>query len=315
MNATGVIHPALGSRSPDTPWRRFLAGPRGAWLTHGSLLVMTGMYFGVLAHFPFWVAFVPAVLLAHRIGVMLHEYIHGIPLKRYRDCLAVVTAFDGLLLLFGLLELFRGTHLSHHRWLNKAGDSGFRQAQSTPEGNRWTAVVTALEATQHLGFLWESFRGLHPFVQQRRVILGMLGSVAFTAGWVAIGRPEMAWKLVLISLFTSAVPVSLRGAIEHHSHPGDGGFANDYRALIPLFNLNRHIHHHQDPRCPWYLLEFRQHPPLPARNYFTHWFGVYWSRKLVLMQPQGRGRRTPERTDCAGDGATPPGQPDGGPRP
>ena len=113
-----------------------------------------------------------------------------------------------------------------------------------------------------------------------------------------MGRPDMVWKILLISVFTTAVPVSLRGAIEHHSQPGDPGFANDYRTVIPLFNLNRHIHHHEDPRCPWYLLEFRQEPPLPAGHYFTHWFGVYWRRELVLMQPQRRAAVHREGADA-----------------
>lgn len=283
----------------NRPWQQFLRRPRAAWLTHGSLVAMTATYFAVVARAPFWIAFVPGVLLAHRIGVMLHEYIHGIPFRRYRDCLAVVTFFDGFLLLFGLLELFRGTHLSHHRWLNQAGDSGFRQARTPPTGNRWLALVTQSEISQHLGFFWESFRGLHPFVQRRRVILGAIGSLAFAGAWIAIGRPDMVWKILLISIFTTAVPVSLRGAIEHHSHRGDHGFANDYKTVIPLFNLNRHIHHHEDPRCPWYLLEFRQKPPLPARHYFTHWFGVYWRRELVLMQPQRRAGVHREGADAA----------------
>lgn len=307
--ARELLAPPIDCRLAGARWQRFLHGPRAAWLTHGSLLGMTAAYFAWLVYAPFWLAFVPGVLLAHRIGVMLHEYIHGIPLRRYRDCHAVVTFFDGLLLLFGLLELFRGTHLSHHRWLNEAGDSGFRQAQaqSRRARHRWLEVVSALEVTQHLGFLWESFRGLHPYVQPRRVMLGALGSLAFAAAWIAADRPDLVWKLTLISLFTSAVPVSLRGAVEHHGPPDAPGFANDYRTVIPLFNLNRHIHHHQNPRCPWYLLEFRQQPPLSARHYFTHWLGVYWRRDLVLMQPRShevhrRDGREPKASD-----ADPPG--------
>jgi hypothetical protein len=230
---------------------------------------------------------------------MLHEYIHGIPLRRYRDCLAVVTFFDGFLLLFGLLELFRGTHLSHHRWLNQAGDSGFRQAQTRPTENRWVSLMAALEVSQHLKFLLQAFQGLHPFVRSRRVVLGAVCSFAFAAAWIAAGRADMVWKLILVSVFTAAVPVSLRGAIEHHSHPGASGFANDYRTFIPLFNLNRHIHHHHEPRCPWYLLEFRQEPPLRAMQYLTHWFRVYVRRELVLMRPMHQPPRRPIQTGAA----------------
>ena len=99
-------------------WRNLLRSHHAAWLTHGSAIGMTAAYFALLLQAPFWLAFLPGVILAHRIGVMMHEYIHGIPFRRYRDCLAVLSFFDGLLLMFGLLELFRGTHLSHHRWLS-----------------------------------------------------------------------------------------------------------------------------------------------------------------------------------------------------
>ena len=72
----------------------------------------------------------------------------------------------------------------------------------------------------------------------------------------------MVWKLIAINAFTVLVPASLRGAIEHHGPPGATGFANEYRVWITLFNLNRHVHHHEDMRCPWYLLQFRTPQPL-----------------------------------------------------
>ncbi len=44
---------------------------------------------------------VPGVLLAHRIGVLLHEYLHGIPFRNYRNnlagfaCMRAITHEDG----------------------------------------------------------------------------------------------------------------------------------------------------------------------------------------------------------------------------
>lgn len=246
---------------------------------------MTAAYFTLLLRAPFWMAFIPGVLLAHRIGVMLHEYIHGIPFRRYRDCHAVVTLFDGLLLMFGFLELFRGTHLSHHAWLNREGDSGYQQARKPPPAYRGAAWLAALEISQHLGFFWQSLHGAHPFVRGRRMLLGMIGSSLMAAFWWLAGRPDIVWKIIVIAAFTTAFPISLRGAIEHHSHPGDPGFANEYRVLIPLFNLNRHIHHHEEPRCPWYQLKYRHPAPLGEWDYFTYWYRVYVRKDLVLMQP------------------------------
>ena len=93
----------------------FLKSPRAVWLTHISLVALTLAYFILLTHVPLWIALIPGVLLAHRIGILVHEYIHGIPFKRYRDNLAVVSLFDGPMLMFGALEMFRATHLAHHR--------------------------------------------------------------------------------------------------------------------------------------------------------------------------------------------------------
>jgi fatty acid desaturase len=273
-------------------WRKALSSRHAAWLTHGSLLLMTAAYFALLLEAPFWLAFLPGVILAHRIGVMLHEYIHGIPLRRYRSCLAVVSFYDGLLLMFGLLELFRGTHLSHHRWLNREGDSGFQQARAKRPAHRLMSLVAALEVTQHLKFYVQALGGHHPFVRPRRIALDVLLSGAWVVFWLQAGRPDMLWKIIAVAIFTTAVPVSFRGAIEHHSRPGDPGFANEYRVFIPLFNLNRHVHHHEEPRCPWYRLEYRTASPLAAWKYFTYWFHVYVTKDLTLMQPMpGRQAR------------------------
>ena len=292
------------SPSPQAPprgvhcihgWSRFLASRHAVWLTHGSLLSLTAAYFALLLNVPFWLACWPGVLLGHRIGILLHEYIHGIPFRGYQSCLRVLTVFDGLLLMFGSLELFRGTHLSHHAWLNDRGDSAFHEARLKPSSNRWLALLASLELVQHLKFLWQSFRGLHPFVRGRRMSLGAGLSLVMMAFWISLGRPDIIWKLMAITLITTAVPVTLRGAVEHHSHPGDPGFANEYRVLLPLFNLNRHIHHHENPRCPWYRLEFRTPTPLSQRHYLTHWFHAQVRRDYVLMQPvPGRRPAPPE---------------------
>jgi len=267
-----------------------LHGRGAVWLTHGSAIVMTAALFSLLLFVPFAYAFIPAVLLAHRIGVMMHEYIHGIPFRRYAHCLRVLAVFDGLLLMFGLLELFRATHLSHHRWLNSAGDSAFDNAAAKAHPNRVIGTVTALETTQHLRFYVEALRGRHPYARPRRIAVCFALTCAWIAFWILVGRGDVVWKLFLLTAFTTAIPVSLRGAVEHHAEPGNPGFANEYRTLIPLFNLNRHIHHHEQPTLPWYLLRFRTPEPLAWHHYYTSWFRSYVKKDLVLMQPMRGGR-------------------------
>jgi fatty acid desaturase len=114
------------ARAARSLWRVLVETRYAPLLTHGSLVVLTVLLFVLLLRAPLWVAFVPCAILQHRIGVLLHEYIHGIPFSRYRSNLRVLVFFDGLLLTYGFGELFRGTHLAHHRWLNTERDFGVR---------------------------------------------------------------------------------------------------------------------------------------------------------------------------------------------
>jgi fatty acid desaturase len=262
---------------------RFLASAWAPLLTHGSLLVLSGCFFSLLLWLPFWAAFVPCAIVQHRIGVLLHEYIHGIPFARHRANLAVLTFFDACFLMFGLMDLFRGTHLAHHRWLNTERDPAYHAAQAAKR--KTLGTITALECVQHLAYLLESFRGRHPYVVPSRILLGAVLSSLWVAFWVVVGLPGMVWKLIALTAYNTLGPVSLRGAVEHHSHPADPSFANEYRVIIPLFNLNKHVHHHEDPRCPWYRLEYRTDRPLWTFHYLTHWFRVYLTREFVLMRP------------------------------
>jgi hypothetical protein len=145
------------------------------------------------------------------------------------------------MLMFGLLELFRATHLSHHRWLNSPGDSAHDNQNQKTDSTRVKGVLASLEVTQHLKFYWEALHGLHAYAKPRRIAFCAALTGAWIIFWFVIGRPDMVWKLMALTAFTTTVPVSLRGAIEHHGEPGAGGFANEYRTLIPLFNLNRHV--------------------------------------------------------------------------
>jgi fatty acid desaturase len=271
---------------PSLAWREFLQTPSAALLTHGSIALLIVAFYVLLLTGRFWLVCLPCALVQHRIGVLLHEYIHGIPCRRYRTNLRIISVVDGLMLMFGLTELFRGTHLAHHRWLNTERDPAFT-AERDNRSTRWGRVA-ALEGVQHLIYLVQSLGGRHPYVQPSRLIQGAAVSSVVWLGWVAIGQPWVPVMVVGLTLYNTLIPVSFRGAVEHHSHPGDPAFANEYRVLIPLFNLNKHIHHHENPRLPWYRLEYRTARPLWTFHYFTHWFKVYVTRSFVLMKPFSR---------------------------
>jgi fatty acid desaturase len=265
-------------------WRTFLHSRYAPLLTHASLLALTLSMFVLLRVLPFWVAFLPAAIIQHRVGVLLHEYIHGIPFSRYRANLAILSVWDGLLLTFGMADLFRGTHLAHHRWLNTERDPAYHAFRERSHTMR--SKVAALEGIQHLVYLGQALRGQHPDVIPSRIVLGAGLSLLSVGFWIWMGTPGMVVKLLVLTLYNTSIPISFRGAVEHHSHPGDSSFANEYRVVIPLFNLNKHIHHHESPHCPWYLLEYRTERPLWTLHYFTHWFRGYVLRDYVLRQPR-----------------------------
>lgn len=280
---------------------RFLKSRLAACLTHAGLAAMTVGYFAVLLYLPFWIAFVPGVILAHRIGTLLHEYMHGIPFRRYRDNHAVVTLFDGGMLMFGTLEMFRVSHLLHHRWLNNDPDSA--REKSNTLGQRTADVIAGLQLFQYLARFPGAIRGEQPQVRRKRVLISALLSVVTIWAWTAVGRPDVAWKMVIITLATMLGPVSLRSAIEHHDAPGHPHFANEYRVWIPLFNLNRHIHHHEDPTIPWYRLQWQTERPLSRSHSVLHWIHVHVMRDFVLMRPMGASDAAPRTAR--------PGSPDG----
>src|SRR5262245_30904193 len=92
-----------GAMTTDVPtemttWRRFLHSPGAAFITHGCLAAMTVAMLALMLTTPLWIALVPCALLHHRIGILVHEYIHGIPFHRYRHNLVVVSLFDGVFL-------------------------------------------------------------------------------------------------------------------------------------------------------------------------------------------------------------------------
>ncbi len=264
----------------------FLHSRHAVLITHGTLILLVTALFALLLLLPFWVAFFPAALVSHRVGIMLHEYVHGIPFKRYKDNLRVLSFFDGLLLFFGSMEVFRGTHLAHHRWLNTDDEPGSEDEAIGRPPNLLAGLLGKLQGVRHLGYLLESFQGKHPYVRLRRVAYGAALSGMWIAFWVLVGRPEMIWKIWALIVFNTMVPITLRGAVEHHSHPGDTGFSNEYRVVITLFNLNRHLHHHEAPTLPWYLLEYRTAEPLPRWSYFTYWYHLYVRRDFVRMKPK-----------------------------
>lgn len=295
--------PAMGSQSSETAVRgearpgriaALLDSRYSPVLTHFSLCCISLCMFCLLLRLPFWAVLLPCAAIHHRIAILLHEYVHGIPFRKYRHNLWVLILFEGLLLSFGMFELFRATHLAHHRWLNASRDPAM-QAEHQNRGNRSIlSRVVVLEASQQLKFLMLYLRGEFPYVRTSQFVRGLLASLLAIAGWCYFGHPWMLAKLAVLTVTTSLVS-SFRGAVEHHGPPGQTTFSNEYRVRISLFNLNRHIDHHLNPARPWYKLRFRSEKPLPPICYWTYWFHVYVKRDYVLLPPPAQPHSDPGR--------------------
>jgi fatty acid desaturase len=279
-----------------------IASRNASWLTHASLALLFAAEFTLILRCPFVVMLIPSILIHHRIGILLHEYMHGIPFRRYRNNLRLLTIANSFLLTFGFQEIFRGTHLEHHRWLNTARDPGFHLPsrggpRSTLLRPLWIFYRTFAGdhgLALYLKHLRSLTRGGHPYVKPRRVAVEAALSILVLLGWVALGEYRVPLALIALHLCIWP-PAAFRGTLEHSSSPDDPNFANEYRVRIPMFNMNRHIHHHIDPTCPWYRLEFKTANPRPPHVYWTHWYHVFVKRDYVFMQPMPRVNQQRER--------------------
>ena len=274
---------------------RIITSPHAPWMTHICLMALLAMELSLIVWAPFWVMLLPCILIHHRVGILLHEYMHGIPFRRYKHNLWLLSIANSVILTFGFQEVFRGTHLEHHRWLNTEKDPGYWSHQ---EGGPQSVYV------RPFWLLYRSFRGdhglslyikhfssarngKHPYVRVRRVALEAVLSAVWLIFWLFLGLGRVPLTILFLHLCVWP-PGALRGVLEHSSHPGDPNFANEYRVHIPLFNMNKHVHHHIDPTCPWYRLEFKTPEPLPPRVYWTHWYHVFVRRDYCFMRPMPR---------------------------
>lgn len=276
----------------------WLTSRHASWLTHGSIAGLTIALFALLVWAPLAVAIVPCALIHYRIVILLHDYLHGTPFRRYRDNLRLLSLYEALLITFGFYEVFRGIHLAHHRWLNTPEDPVWEDESARPRRGLASRLYAIVESSHYMVYIVQSARGRHPYVKFHRVLLNAGLSAAAIVFWVYVAAmPRVPLLLMALALYSGTIPSSLRGAVEHHSAPDDPRFANEYRVWLPLFNLNRHIHHHLEPRLPWYQLAFVTPEPLPAHCYWTHWVHTFIKRDFVFMRPMSTAQAAVSRPE------------------
>ena len=143
-----------------------------------------------------------------------------------------------------------------------------------------------LEITHYFAFYWEAWRSRHPYVRSHRLALGVGLSLASIAFWIAVGRGDVVWKLMVLTAFTTAVPVSFRGAIEHHSEAGRSRLRQRVPRADPAVQP-------ESPRASSRGAAAAVVPPAVADaasrstggTTSSIGFGVYVKKDLVLMHP------------------------------
>jgi fatty acid desaturase len=278
---------ARATSPPLSLWERIVQCRLAPWLTHFSLAALLGAELVLLIELPFWAAVLPAVFTHHRIGIMLHEYMHGIPLRKYSQNLTVFSLVNGMLITFGFMEVFRGNHLAHHRWLNTERDPGWHRM--APSNGSSHGVFYRLVSGDHGLLMYfrnmaSVIRRKHPYVRRNRVFAEIVLSSIWVGLWIAAGHAALIWQFAVLHIWV-AHSAALRGAVEHTNVPSADGFANEYLVKLPLFNMNRHIHHHIDSTCPWYRLHFVTASPLSNVHYWTHWYHIFLKRDYAFMKP------------------------------
>lgn len=260
----------------------------GPLLTHAPLVALTCLQYALLAWWPSWLILIPAVMIQHRIGILLHEYIHCIPFRRNTHNWGLLWGWDILLLGFGLLEVFRCSHLAHHRWLNTDRDPAFQTEQRLEPLRGLPRVLASLELVDQFLLIRANLRDNVLGIRFGRVALGFAASVVWLVALLWLGGGMIVLGLLVSTAGASLLASSFRGAVEHHGAPGESHSTNEYRAFF-LFNMNRHRHHHAQPALPWYALRFQTPRPLGMLTYWTHWYRTYLRRQYRLLKPAQRG--------------------------
>jgi len=160
-------------------------------------------------------------------------------------------------------------------------DPGYRSPAAS--GGRRFSPGVDVEGLQYLGYFIRNARGKSIRALLPRLLAAAAQSAFWVAFWVYVGRADIPARLLLLTAFNALIPTSLRSAIEHNGPDSNRRAANDYKVLIPMFNINRHIHHHEEPRLPWYRLEYRTDRPLGTRDYFNYWWRAHVTREFHLL--------------------------------
>jgi fatty acid desaturase len=255
-------------------------------LTHFCLLGFSAGTLAVLYFLPLYIGIPVAVVLYHRLIVLVHEYVHDIPFKEHRHNKMVLTFIDCALLGCGALELFTALHLKHHAWLNTPKDPAW--ADTKKEKKSLKSALAGLELVHLIRHL---FGEDDSPVNRKRAAVHMMVSIAWGALLTWFGFGKLVVSLLVVSWIAALVTSSLRGSVEHHGPPDDEAFSHEYRPILPAFNINRHIHHHLQPKLPWYDLRYVTERPLSRWCFFTHWYRAHITGEYVLIKPmKGEGK-------------------------
>lgn len=230
--------------------------PRTAIVITALVLLQLGIGLAV-APIAWWqaalIGWVFGAVVAHAIGVSIHELAHDLVFER-RWMNKAFAIFANLPLGFPAAIDFRDKHLHHHRWLGDA--SGEDTQAPTPEQEHFAGDAWWRRA------LWLTFGPLvfHGKPSRDRRPLshwGWLGAniVCCIALWplVWLHSPSMFAYLAVSALLAFGLhPVGVRRYAEHLAlAPGQptSSYYGPWNRLA--LNVGYHVEHHDFPGIPW----------------------------------------------------------------
>lgn len=264
---------------------------------YGGFAVITLNY----ALLPWWLFLLLAGYLVAWHGSLQHEIIHGhpTPWRAVNVLLAFPTLW--LWLPFGV---YRDTHLAHHRCerLTVPGEDPESFYVSERTWERMPRMQRAIfqarrclvgrllvgPAIMVLGFLrqeLQQFRSWTP-VHARHWLMHTV-SVSLVLAWVwgVCGIPIAEY--LLLAVYPALMLTALRTFPEHQFATNEDARVSIVESAGPLalvfLNNNLHLHHHREPRLPWYALPAR-HRELHAQSRIPADTPVYRGYRDVLRR-------------------------------
>jgi sphingolipid delta-4 desaturase len=226
-----------------------------------AIVVLAAFQLGAAAALrgaPWWVvavaAFCVGAIVAHALGVLIHECAHNLVFRRTTPNLIAAIAANAPLVLPAAID-FREKHMLHHRRLGEGDTRDFQTP--TPEAIRWVgrsrirkAVWLALGAVLFPGRPIENARGAR---ENPWILVNAAVNLATAAIVTAACGARALLYLALSGLFAFGPHVLAMRSYARHMRLAPSQPTNSYYGPgnLVAFNVGYHVEHHDFPAVPW----------------------------------------------------------------